>query len=120
MRAALIKAEYCVSQGAADWMARASALLPASLLETRLLGVDKFQHFRFWTRRELSGLLRDMLMQGDHGELGNWLDMSAVRTMAAAHIAGRANYLDEIDRVLSLVIAQRTLFSGVGPISRVA
>ena len=65
-------------------------------------------------------MLRDLLMEGDGVELGNWLDMSMVRSMVAAHIAGRANYLDEIDRVLSLVIAQRTLFSGVGPMSRVA
>jgi asparagine synthase (glutamine-hydrolysing) len=109
-RRALIKAEYLTSHGAPDWMARLGARLPAPLLETRFLGVDKFQHFRFWTRRDLANFVRDTLVQDDHGELGEWVDLTRIRRMVDDHIDGYANYTNEIDRLLTIVTARKLLF----------
>ena len=43
--------------------------IPAPLLETRFLGVDKFQHFRFWMRRDLAMFLRDALIDSHAADL---------------------------------------------------
>ncbi len=99
------------SHGAPHWLAKVAATLPAPLLETMFLGVDKFQHFRFWTRRDLAGYVRDTLITRDNSDaLSAWFDMSVVARMVDDHVGGRANYMDEIDRLLTLATANRVLF----------
>jgi asparagine synthase (glutamine-hydrolysing) len=109
-RRALIKAEYLTSHGAPDWVARLSARLPGSLMETRFLGVDKFQHFRFWMRRDLAGFVRETLIHDNNDDLAPWFDMPTVARMVNDHIDGRANYTDEIDKLLTVALTQKTLF----------
>jgi asparagine synthase (glutamine-hydrolysing) len=109
-RRGVVKAEYLTSHGAPDWLANLSARLPASLLETRFLGADKFNHFRFWIRRDLAQFVRDVLVHDQDTGLGTWFDMTRVAAMVDEHIAGRANYTDEIDKLLTVTIAQKTLF----------
>ena len=105
IRRALIKAEYLTSHGAPHWMARLSSTLPAPMLETRFLGVDKFQHFRYWTRRQLAGLVRERLLGTDTSALRRWFDAARVSQMVDDHIAGRANYTEEIDRLVTVATA---------------
>lgn len=109
-RRALIKAEYLTSHGAPDWLAMLSARLPGALMETRFLGVDKFQHFRFWMRHDLAGFVRETLIHDSNGDLRAWFDMPRVAQMVNDHIDGRANYTDEIDKLLTVALAQKTLF----------
>jgi asparagine synthase (glutamine-hydrolysing) len=109
-RRALIKAEYLTSHGAPDWLTRLAARLPGSLMETRFLGVDKFQHFRFWMRRDLAGLLKERLVHDYDRDLTAWFDMNRVAQMVDDHISGRANYTDAIDKVLTVAVIQKTLF----------
>jgi len=110
-RKAVIKAEYLTSHGAPDWMAKLASRLPASLLETRFLGVDKFTHFRFWMRHDLAGFVRETLATRDAADLDAWFDMRRVQAMVEDHIAGRANYTSEIDKVLTVAVAQKTLLA---------
>lgn len=109
-RRALIKAEYLTSHGAPDWLARLAARLPNFLVETRFLGVDKFQHFRFWMRRDLAGLLKDTLVHNYDRDLAAWFDMNRVAQMVDDQINGRANYTDAIDKILTVAVVQKTLF----------
>jgi hypothetical protein len=107
----LVKAEYLTSHGAPDWLARFSAQLPGSLLETRFLGVDKFQHFRHWMRRDLAGLVREILLHENPSALRGHFDLARIAQMVGDHIDGRANFTDEIDKLMALVIAERQLFA---------
>jgi hypothetical protein len=107
-RRAVVKAEYLTSHGAPDWMAALSAAIPEGVLETRFLGVDKFQHFKYWIRRDLAGVVRDTLI-GQRPALVEWFDMDTVGRMVDEHIDGRANHLDAIDKLLTVAIAQRQL-----------
>jgi asparagine synthase (glutamine-hydrolysing) len=109
-RRVMVKAEYLTSHGAPDWLAAVSAPLP--FLETAFLGRDKFQHFRHWMRHELSGVVRNGLSGSDPGELGAWFDMRRVSRMAEDQIAGRANYTDELDKVMTVAMCHRTILSG--------
>ena len=115
-RRALIKAEYLTSHGAPSWVARVASHLPPTLMETRFLGVDKFQHFRVWMRHELAPFVRETLSGSGVGGLGDWLNMPNVRRIVDDHISGRANYTDEVDKLLTLVTVTRTLLQ---PPSRV-
>jgi asparagine synthase (glutamine-hydrolysing) len=108
-RKALIKAEYLTSHGAPDWLAALSARLPRSLVETRFLGVDKFQHFRFWLRGRLADFVRETLADLERSKVGAVVDTRRVKEMVEDHVAGRANYTDELDKVLTMVTAERQL-----------
>jgi len=110
-RRGIAKAEYVTSHGAPNWMATLCASAPSGLLETRFLGCDKFQHFRVWFRRDLAVFLRETLRAHSSSELSAWFDLRRVSAMVDDHIAGRANYTDELDKVLTLKLAASRLFS---------
>jgi len=100
-RRAVIKSEYLTGHGAPDWFTAMSARLP--LLEAPFVGRDKFQHFRRWMRDELSGFVRSVLID-DGNRLSPWFDRRRVATMVEDHIAGRANYTDELDKIITVVL----------------
>ena len=110
LRRAVIKGEYLTSHGAPHWLARMSAHLPSAVVEMPFLGRDKFQHFRAWTRAELAPLLRDTLLQDHLGAMGAWFERPAVAVLVDDHIKGRRNYTDEVDKLLTIAVAQSTLF----------
>jgi len=112
-RRVMVKAEYMTSHGAPDWMATLSARAP--FLETAFLGRDKFQHFRYWTRNELSGFVRETLRSDDASPWTSGFDMKRVANMAEEHIAGRANYTDELDKVMTLAVLGRSIRTGYQP-----
>jgi asparagine synthase (glutamine-hydrolysing) len=118
-RKAVIKAEYMTSHGASDVMAKVSSSLPSGLLETRFLGRDKFAHFRLWMRNDISGFVRDMLLSRE-SPLSNWFETRKIEAMVNDHIGGRANFTDELDKLMtvavtcqSLLKAQPSLFSKI-------
>ncbi|AMY12983.1 Asparagine synthetase [glutamine-hydrolyzing] 3 [Luteitalea pratensis] len=108
-RRAAIKTEYMTSHGAPDWMARLAAVLPAPVLETRFLGVDKFYHFRHWMRHQLAPTVKAVLAAAAP-RLEQSLDLERVRAMADQHCRGQANYTDSLDKVMTLATAERMLF----------
>lgn len=112
-RRAIVKAEYLTSHGAPDWMAALTARLPP--LERAFLGRDKFQHFRLWTRQQLSSHVRDVLVRDGRAALEAWFDTPRIAAMVEAHVAGRANYTEEIDRLITIAIMHQTLISAAQP-----
>lgn len=106
------KAEYMTSHGAPDWLARACSSLPEAVLETRFLGRDKFQHFRRWLRRDLAPALEATLVHSFDPELGAWFNAPQVAQMVKQHIAGHANFTDELDKILTVAVAHRCLLRG--------
>jgi asparagine synthase (glutamine-hydrolysing) len=110
-RKAIVKAEYLTSHGAPNWMAALSNRLP--LLQTAFLGRDKFQHFRLWTRNQLAPLVRDILGPSNRAHIEPWFDPRRVATMIDEHVAGRANYTEELDKIITIVLVQHTLIGGM-------
>jgi hypothetical protein len=108
-RKALVKAEYLCTHGAPNWMAALSARVPA--LETAWLGRNKFHHFPFWIRSQMAPFVRERLSGSNGRHLDAWFDMERVAMMVEEHISGRANYTDEIDKVLTVAELQRSLIS---------
>lgn len=112
LRRLTTKAEYMTSHGAPDWLARVSASLPEAVLETRFLGRDKFQHFRYWMRRDLAPALEATLVHSFDHDLEAWFNRSQVAQMVTRHIAGHANFTDELDKVLTVSVAHQCLLKG--------
>jgi asparagine synthase (glutamine-hydrolysing) len=111
-RRTLVKAEYMTSHGAPNWMASLSAHTP--FLETMFLGRDKFQHFRHWMRHELSGFVREVLLRDKTNDMSSFLDMRRVSAMVHDHIDGRANYTDELDKLMTVSMIPRAFASNGG------
>ena len=105
------KLEYVTSHGSPDWLARFAAALPPGVIETRFLGYDKFQHFRWWMRTEIASFVREALQPGGESALSYWFDRQRLSAMVEQHVKGACNYTEEIDKALTLRIAETTLFS---------
>jgi asparagine synthase (glutamine-hydrolysing) len=102
------RAEYMFDFGMPQWLARADRWLAPLHLERLFVGRHKFSSFRIWYRDELSGYVRDMLL--DPRSLARpYLAASAVRTIVESHLARTANHTIDIHKLLTLELLQRTL-----------
>jgi asparagine synthase (glutamine-hydrolysing) len=110
------KAEYLTGQGAPQWLARMSA--PGSLIERQFRGRNKFQHFRLWFRSDLSELVRETLLDDRQSDLRAWFPGHMVERIVEDHVKGRANYTDEIDKLLTVAITNRRLLAAPAPADR--
>ena len=107
-RKALIKGEYWSSHGMPNWLATNSRYGLGRFLENSFLGRDKFQHFHRWTEKRFAGYIADVLLQGGR-DLREFFNFRQVERMLHEHVVGRKNYLDEIDKLLTLALAHRNL-----------
>ena len=114
-REALYRAEYFTSHGMPNWMAAISRFGLNGFLERSFLGRHKFQHFRLWTQKRFAGYITDVLLQGAE-DLKEFFDGSQVESMVRAHLAGRQNYIDEIDKIMTLSLGYRTFFKSPPPL----
>ena len=73
------------------------------------LGQHKHLHYRSWFRRELAGYVRDALTDPQTKRIGFW-NSDFLETLAADHVAGRKNYINEINAVLTLGAIDRLFF----------
>lgn len=109
-RRAIVKAEYLTSHGAPNWMAALSNRVP--ILQTAFLGRDKFQHFRLWTRNQLVPLVKEILGPSNRADIEPWFEPRRVATMIDDHVAGRSNYTEELDKIITVALLHQTLLKG--------
>lgn len=103
--------EYAYSDGMPDWLVRIERLLGPLGIERRVLGRNKFAHYRVWFRDNLAQYLRETLL--DERSLARpYLNRRFLRTMVETHVAGTANFTKELHQVLTLELLQRTLTDG--------
>jgi asparagine synthase (glutamine-hydrolysing) len=110
-RGALIKAEYLANHGTPNWLAAITHFGLGGILERSFLGRDKFQHFRLWSRKRFSSYITGVLLEGG-GDLEQFFDRRHIERMVREHVAGRQNYTDEIDKIMTLALACRVLLKG--------
>lgn len=104
----IFKAEYAFDTGMPQWLARVEHRLAPLRLGTLLAGHHKSYHFRMWCRDELASYIKDVLL--DQRTLTRpYLNSREVVKVVEAHVQGTANYTDEILRLLTAELVQRTL-----------
>ena len=104
------KAEYWTGPGAPAVFLWLTAFGQISLIETLFRGRHKFQHFHHWFRTELAPVVRETVLDAKD-DLRDWFDMRRVERIIGDHLAGRRNYTDEIDALLTIAMTTRTLLS---------
>ena len=102
------KAEYAYDYRMPQWLARLDHTFALLHLERLFLGRHKFHHFRVWYRDELSGWLREMLLDSD-ARSRPYLRPNSLEKILKAHSSGQRNYAFEIHKVLTLEFIQRKL-----------
>jgi asparagine synthase (glutamine-hydrolysing) len=102
------RVEYAYDYGMPNWLARADGLLSPLRLEAHFLGRQKFCHFRTWYRRELSGFVRDILLDAETLSRP-FLNRRRVEQIVTSHIKGTANFTLAIHKLLSCELVHRTL-----------
>jgi asparagine synthase (glutamine-hydrolysing) len=78
------------------------------------LGQHKYLHYRSWFRRELAGYMRDAVTDPQTKRIGFW-NSDFLETLAADHVAGRKNYINEINAVITLGTIDRLFFQERNP-----
>jgi asparagine synthase (glutamine-hydrolysing) len=117
VREALFKAEYWTGHGAPHTVAALTHHRPGLWVEQWFRGRHKFAHPRAWFRGALGEYAREALL-GDGGTgLGAHFDMARVRQRLDEHMAGKRNYLTELDQLLTIALTYR-LLGGNGPTGR--
>ena len=107
----LFKAEYAYDYGMPQWLARVDHVLQPLHLERLFLGRHKAQYFRAWYRGELSGYVREMLL--DPRSLSRpYVDRKTVEHVVSGHVKGNRNYTTEIHKLLKLELLHRNFVDG--------
>jgi asparagine synthase (glutamine-hydrolysing) len=79
-----------------------------------ILGLHKYLHYRSWFRRELAGYLRDAVTRARTRQSPFW-NANFLEDMVTEHIAGRKNYVQEINAVVTLEAVERLLLQDPAP-----
>lgn len=103
------KLAYLTNDGMPGWIGAAGPIVEALNRRTPLLNRHKYLTYRRWFRRELAGYIRETLAAA--AERSTLWNGSFVRSMAEEHISGRANYVQEINAVLTIDAIERAFFS---------
>ncbi len=80
-------------------------------IEKRFIGRDKFQHFRLWTQKYFAGYIVNVLIAGSR-EMRKFFNLRQVESMIHEHVTGKKNYIDEIDKIMKLILMREALFKG--------
>jgi asparagine synthase (glutamine-hydrolysing) len=104
----LLKIEYVYLFATPHWLTRIDSNLERLHLERMLTGRQKWEGYRIWSRTAFGDYLRDMLLRpGVH--YGAVFDPVIVERLVDRHLAGTHNYMNSINRVLTVELIYRTL-----------
>ena len=76
-----------------------------------VLGLHKYLPYRLWFRRDLAGYVNGVLTDSASTRLP-YLNQRFLTTLAHDHVAGRRNYVREINAVVTLAAVDRLLLRG--------
>jgi asparagine synthase (glutamine-hydrolysing) len=100
------KAEYAYDYGMPQLLARIDHILEPFHLERIFLGRHKFYHFRIWYRSELSGYIKEILLD-PRSFARSYINRKNLENIVMAHIKGKQNCTSEIHRILTAELTQR-------------
>jgi asparagine synthase (glutamine-hydrolysing) len=102
------KAEYAYDSGMPQWLAMFDYMSKRLHLERLFLGRHKFYHFRTWYRDELSGYVKEILLD-PRTRKRPYLNGRILEKIVWDHTRGIKNYTNEIHRLLTTELIHRQL-----------
>jgi asparagine synthase (glutamine-hydrolysing) len=107
---ALFKVEYIYLYATPHWLTRADRALAKLRLEKILSGRQKWEGYRLWIKTHFSEFIREMLLN-PQANYTRHFEKTTVERMVKRHLAGTHNYLNEINRALSVELIYSTLLN---------
>ena len=109
---ATFKLDYLHKEGLPHWL---SPLDPAigGLSMFGILGLHKYLPYRRWFRNELRGYVSQVLSDARTRQMPYW-NGAFLKSVEQDHVAGRRNYVREINAVLTLEAVDRLLIRRAG------
>lgn len=104
----LFKAEYYYNSGMPDWLAKFNSVFGSLNPESYFNGIHKIENYRLWFKNELSEYVREILLD-QKTKNRSYLNSAAVEKIVLSHEKGFENHTDEINKLLSVELIQRTL-----------
>ena len=98
---ALFKLEYIYLFATPHWMTRIDRKLSGLRLQKLLAGRQKWEGYRIWIKTDFSNFIRDTLLS-PQARYVEFFERNSVQQMVARHLAGTHNYLNEINKALTL------------------
>jgi asparagine synthase (glutamine-hydrolysing) len=104
----LFKAEWYYSGGMPNWLTRFDHNPLARQLEATFVGSHKIEHYRLWFRDQLFDYVSDMLNDRQTSSRP-YLNRDQYKLLVRAHTTRTGNYMNEINKLLTLELIQRSL-----------
>lgn len=108
----MFKAEYIFDYGMPQWMTRIDNLLRPLHPERYFLGRHKFYHFRIWYRNELSGYIKNILLD-DRTQHRPYWRRGVLKEIADGHLKRGRNFTTEIEKALTIELIHRLLIEQI-------
>ena len=105
---AFFKVEYVYLHVTPHWLTRFDRKLENWHLERLLSGRQKWEAYRIWIKTAFAPFLRETLCDPQAGYT-HFFDYQTVRTMVERHTAGTHNYLEEINKALTVQLISSSL-----------
>lgn len=106
---AFFKADYSYVYALPHWLTRLDTMCLAINGGRPLIGgSQKFEYYRIWYQRELSGYVKEVLLDPKTAERP-YFDRKFLETMVRTHTRGTHNYIDEINKAMSLELIHKLL-----------
>ena len=104
----LFKAEYIYLYATPHWLTRIDNLLRGLRLEQAFAGRQKFEAYRIWMTTHLADFIRETLLSSKV-HYPQFFDQKAAGKIVNRHLAGTHNYLDEINKLLTVELIYSSL-----------
>jgi asparagine synthase (glutamine-hydrolysing) len=102
------KAEWYYNAGMPQWVARHERLLPLRVFEPLFLGRHKIDHYRLWLQSQVKRYVSDILTDPKSASR-SYLNPRGFADVVDAHVSGRGNWLNAINKTVTLELVQRHL-----------
>ena len=110
-RYVLFKAEWYYNFGMPDWLTRFDHNALTRRLETLFIGTHKIDHYRLWFRDQLFRYIDEVLSDGP-ASTRPYLNRHYYEGLTKAHRERTGNHVNEISKLVTLELIQRSLLSG--------
>jgi asparagine synthase (glutamine-hydrolysing) len=105
---ALFKVEYVYLLATPHWLTHIDRTLGRLRLEKILAGRQKWEGYRIWIKTEFPEYIRQTLLNPE-AQYTSFFEKSAVERMVTRHLAGTHNYLNDINKVLTVELVCSSL-----------
>ena len=107
----LFRSEYVYLTATPHWLTRVDRSFGFLHPERLLTGRHKYEWYRIWAATHLAGFIRETLLNSQ-ADYTRYFDYHSLSKMVNRHTKGTHNYLDEINKALTIELVCSSLLRG--------